>query len=87
MGSSSEAPRSDSEVILAAIWRDLLKVPHVGVSDKFFDLGGHSLLSIQMIARVESITGFRFNLRNVLGDTLGQLANRMGEGIKKESLK
>ena len=87
MGSSSEAPRSDSEVILAAIWRDLLKVPHVGVSDKFFDLGGHSLLSIQMIARVESITGFRFNLRNVLGDTLGQLANRMAEGIKKESLK
>ncbi len=87
MDSSSDGPQTEAEVTLANIWRELLKVPHVGNSDKFFDLGGHSLLSIQMIARVESETGYRFNLRNVLVDTLGQLANNMAEGLKKETRK
>jgi amino acid adenylation domain-containing protein len=86
-GSPSDAPQTEAEVILAKIWRELLKVSHIGTTDKFFDLGGQSLLSIQMIARVEKETGYRFNLRNVLVDSLGQLANRMTEGIIKESVK
>jgi amino acid adenylation domain-containing protein len=84
LASLSDSPQTETEVILANIWRDILKVSNVGVADKFFDLGGHSLLSIQMIARVERETGYRFNLRNVLVDALGQLANRMSESLKKE---
>ena len=45
------APRSEVERQLAAIWADVLDVDRVGVHDNFFDLGGDSLLSIQVISR------------------------------------
>ncbi|ASS75402.1 hypothetical protein CIG75_10640 [Tumebacillus algifaecis] len=41
-------PQSESEVLIAAIWREVLKVDQVGLHDNFFDLGGHSLLVIQV---------------------------------------
>lgn len=43
-----EAPVGEIETALAAIWAELLKVERVGRHDNFFDLGGHSLLDIQM---------------------------------------
>ncbi|HSJ63108.1 MAG TPA: condensation domain-containing protein [Gemmatimonadaceae bacterium] len=45
------APRSNAEVTLAAIWRDVLRIDEVGVHDDFFEIGGDSLLSIRVIAR------------------------------------
>ncbi|MEZ4265865.1 MAG: AMP-binding protein [Myxococcota bacterium] len=42
---------------LAAIWRDLLGVQHLGIDDTFFDLGGHSLLLAKLQARVEADFG------------------------------
>ena len=50
------APQTDSERALAAIWQDVLKVERVGRHDNFFDLGGHSLLIVQVHARLGSIT-------------------------------
>ena len=38
--------------VWAEIWREILGVEQVGVYDNFFALGGHSLLLIQLIARV-----------------------------------
>jgi amino acid adenylation domain-containing protein/non-ribosomal peptide synthase protein (TIGR01720 family) len=45
------APRNHVEEVLANIWRSVLAVERVGVHDNFFDLGGDSILSIQIIAR------------------------------------
>jgi amino acid adenylation domain-containing protein/non-ribosomal peptide synthase protein (TIGR01720 family) len=45
------APRTSAEATLADIWRDVLGLPLVGVHDNFFDLGGDSILSIQVLAR------------------------------------
>jgi amino acid adenylation domain-containing protein len=47
------APRTPGEESLAAIWREVLKIDQVGVEDNFFDLGGHSLLVMQIVSRVE----------------------------------
>jgi amino acid adenylation domain-containing protein len=46
-------PRTDRERVLAAIWRTLLGIERVGVTDDFFRLGGTSLLAVQMALRVE----------------------------------
>lgn len=78
----ADMPRTMAEISLAAAWREILEVSHVGVNDNFFDLGGHSLLSIQMIARVYSETGYRLTPRFVLVETLGQLAGRMTEEMR-----
>ncbi|MGZ4112072.1 MAG: non-ribosomal peptide synthetase, partial [Tumebacillaceae bacterium] len=42
------APQSAMEHELAAIWQELLRVERVGIHDNFFDLGGHSMLIVQM---------------------------------------
>ncbi|MCA6219089.1 non-ribosomal peptide synthetase, partial [Photorhabdus antumapuensis] len=45
-------PRGEVEIILAAIWREVLGVEQIGRNDSFFALGGHSLLAMRMINRV-----------------------------------
>ena len=49
----SKKPATSLERELAAIWEDLLGVEDVGVEDDFFTLGGHSLLVIRLLARIE----------------------------------
>ena len=44
------------------------------VFDNFFDLGGHSLLSVKVIAILEKKLGLRLNPRELMFKTMGQLA-------------
>jgi acyl carrier protein len=41
-------PQGDLEKTIAEFWRKTLKIERVGVTDNFFDLGGHSLLVVQL---------------------------------------
>lgn len=41
-------PENDTEKSIAEIWQNVLKIPKVGQNDNFFDLGGNSLLLIQV---------------------------------------
>jgi acyl carrier protein len=45
------APRTQVEKVLAKIWGEVLGLEKVGIHDNFFDLGGHSLLVVQVISR------------------------------------
>lgn len=45
------APRNTTEALLCEIWQTLLRVEKVGIHDNFFQLGGDSILSIQVVAR------------------------------------
>ncbi|NWE79449.1 non-ribosomal peptide synthetase [Pseudomonas yamanorum] len=47
-----EAPVGDTEITLARLWAELLKVERVGRHDNFFELGGHSLLAVSLIGRL-----------------------------------
>jgi amino acid adenylation domain-containing protein/non-ribosomal peptide synthase protein (TIGR01720 family) len=53
------APRDVTESLLAGIWAEVLRrdVAGIGVQDDFFDLGGDSILSIQVISRVRAALG------------------------------
>lgn len=46
------APRNDTEVQLVALWEELLDIEGISVHDDFFALGGHSILAIQLISRI-----------------------------------
>ncbi len=51
---SGAPPRTHVEAKLAEIWRDVLGLPSVGIHDNFFEIGGDSILSIQVIARARA---------------------------------
>ncbi|MFD4315427.1 amino acid adenylation domain-containing protein [Streptomyces sp. NPDC058548] len=48
-GRATVEPRTPDEHTMAAIWAEVLGVARVGVTDDFFDLGGDSILSIQVV--------------------------------------
>jgi amino acid adenylation domain-containing protein len=50
----SRPPRTETEEILAAIWREVLEVDRIGIDDDFFSLGGHSLIATRVASRVNS---------------------------------
>lgn len=58
-------PRNAKEEVLAKLWSESLNLPMVGVHDNFFDLGGHSLIGIQLLARVEEQFGKRLPLNSL----------------------
>ncbi|KQU66157.1 non-ribosomal peptide synthetase [Rhizobacter sp. Root29] len=54
-GDAYEAPQGEVEQALATLWAELLGVPRVGRHDNFFDLGGDSILSLQIVARLHGL--------------------------------
>ncbi len=71
------APQSEIEKQLAVIWQELLGVEKIGVNDNFFGLGGHSLLVIQLIARLRKLE-FEIATKEVfISPTIGGLALKL----------
>ncbi|MBL3646987.1 non-ribosomal peptide synthase/polyketide synthase [Bacillus sp. RHFS10] len=59
------APRTSMEKQLIGIWRDILKIKEIGVKDNFFDLGGHSLRGMTLIAKIHQQFSKNISLREV----------------------
>jgi amino acid adenylation domain-containing protein len=84
------APRDFLENQLAEIWADLLgkdklgKRP-IGVTENFFDLGGHSILAVRLIARIESRLDKRLPVATLFQDaTIESLAQLLRNETKSE---
>ena len=60
-----DTPHAGFEADLAALWQALLGVPLVGRDDNFFDIGGHSLLAVQLVARMREVLGIDVALADV----------------------
>ena len=68
------APRNDLEERLAKIWQQVIGIEKVGIHANFFELGGDSILSIQMVARATEM-GIAFSVRDVFEhQTIAELA-------------
>ncbi|SDY49632.1 type I polyketide synthase [Citreimonas salinaria] len=52
LDSDYEPPETEIEKTLAGFWSDLLGIAEIGVRDSFFDLGGHSLISVRLFALI-----------------------------------
>lgn len=74
------APETPIEHELAELWQQLLGVKRISVDDDFFALGGHSLLSMQLIARVRSQFAVSLDIRGFFAQpTLRQMAQMIEE--------
>ncbi|AGZ41987.1 non-ribosomal peptide synthase/polyketide synthase [Actinoplanes friuliensis] len=63
-GSSGRGPRDEREKVLAALFAEVLGVAEVGVDEGFFDLGGDSIMSIQLVSRARR-AGLELSVREV----------------------
>jgi len=50
-------PRNETERVIAAAWRRVLNIKHVGIADNLFDLGGHSMALIQIRRLIQETLG------------------------------
>ncbi len=68
------APRTESETYLAALWQRILNQPKISIQANFFDQGGHSLLSMSVIAQIKKEHDIDVPARAMIMDTLEQIA-------------
>ncbi len=55
-------PRFETERFIANVWREKLRVDKVGIYDNLFDLGGHSLLTMQIYSKLQKRYGQELSL-------------------------
>jgi amino acid adenylation domain-containing protein len=76
------APRTPVEEALAEIIMEVLKVPRVSMDDDFFDLGAHSLLGAQVLARVRGVFGAGLKLIDVFdAPTVADLSTKIEQAL------
>jgi acyl carrier protein len=69
------APRNENEEKLASLWRDLLGIERIGIDRNFFQLGGHSLLGMQLLARIRRTFNVELPVRRLFEEpTIAGLA-------------
>ncbi|WP_017654190.1 non-ribosomal peptide synthetase [Fortiea contorta] len=74
LGVNFVAPRTPQESKLVAIWAEVLRLPQVGIHDNFFEIGGDSILSLQIIARANQ-AGMQLNVKQLFQhQTISELA-------------
>ncbi|WP_268250380.1 non-ribosomal peptide synthetase [Lentzea cavernae] len=76
--STSVAPSTDVERALAAVWSQVLGVERVGVHDNYFELGGDSIISLQVVARARE-AGLELKIADLFThQTIQQIAAHTG---------
>jgi amino acid adenylation domain-containing protein len=74
------APGTQVEQAIAATWQEVLRVEKIGVHDNFFDLGGHSLLIIQLQSKLRAALERDLSLVELLKyPTVSALARYLSE--------
>ncbi|KQT09697.1 MupA/Atu3671 family FMN-dependent luciferase-like monooxygenase [Ramlibacter sp. Leaf400] len=74
-------PDNPLETTIAGIWQDVLGLESVGTTENFFDLGGHSLLVVQVQRRLREATGQEVAITDMFRlPTIRALAAHLGGG-------
>src|SRR5205814_7297214 len=74
-GAAYTAPRNETEELLANIWAEALGRSRVGIHDNFFEIGGHSLLLLQLTNRINAAFGAQLRLMDLMQHlTIGSLS-------------
>ena len=65
-GRTVTAPRGERELRLVKVWERVLEREPIGVTDDFFEIGGHSLLSLTLLAACQGELGLPLSLPRFL---------------------
>ncbi|MFD1676437.1 amino acid adenylation domain-containing protein [Alicyclobacillus fodiniaquatilis] len=59
------APRNPLEEQIQSIWQEILGVERIGVTDLFFDLGGHSLKAMALVSRLRQVLHVEVGIKEI----------------------
>jgi nonribosomal peptide synthetase DhbF len=80
--STSRAARTGPEKILCELFAETLGVPHVGIDDNFFEIGGHSLLALRLSSQIRERLGSGAGVREIFANpTVAQLATLLDPSV------
>jgi amino acid adenylation domain-containing protein/non-ribosomal peptide synthase protein (TIGR01720 family) len=74
-------PKNDIQRALETIWRELLNIEQAGINDDFFELGGDSVLAIQLVSRLRRL-GYQLQPRDIFSH---QTISRLSEFLASQS--
>ncbi|MDZ8030996.1 non-ribosomal peptide synthetase [Nostoc sp. DedSLP04] len=81
------APRSEMERAIATVWQDVLHLEKVGVNDNFFDLGGHSLLMVQVNSKLQEVINCNISIIEMFQNpTINSLTQYFNQKPEKQTL-
>lgn len=75
-------PRTEMERTLAKIWQDVLNIDRVSIHDNFFEIGGHSLLSMQVITIIREKLAKNISPKAILFNNLEQISQQCESSIE-----
>ena len=56
------APRTNEEKLVAEIWEENLKKKRIDIFSNFFEIGGHSIIAVTIVVKIQKMTGTRIPL-------------------------
>jgi acyl carrier protein len=72
----ADQPTNTVETALTDLWRSVFGLDRIGIHEHFSDLGGHSLIAMQIVSRIRSLYQIPFTLRDFFeGPTIAQLSS------------
>ena len=78
-------PKTDLEVKLVSIWEEVLNTKPIGIEDDFFELGGDSILAMNLNIQLLKITN-KITYADIFAyPTISQLAEKIENGIYKNN--
>jgi amino acid adenylation domain-containing protein len=80
-----QAPCSEVERAIAKVWQEVLNLEKVGVNDNFFDLGGHSLLLVQVNHKLQELFNRELSIVELFqNSTISSLAQYLSREPKQQ---
>jgi len=83
-------PQTGMEKKLAKIWSEVLKIERIGMDENFFEIGGHSMIAVTLMVKIEKELGMRLPLAILFDHSnihdMAQLLDKKVEPISWGSL-
>ncbi|MDZ8065208.1 MAG: beta-ketoacyl synthase N-terminal-like domain-containing protein [Nostoc sp. DedQUE08] len=72
------APRNEIEQKIAIVWQELLGIKQIGIHDNFFQLGGDSLIAVQVVSRLRNTFSIQLTVTNLFEfPTIAEIAPKL----------
>ena len=76
------APRTNEEKLVAEIWEEHLKKERIDIFSNFFEIGGHSIIAVTIVVKIQKKTGTRIPLSAVFQNpTIEKFAKLLNKPI------